>query len=123
MRSLPVCPPATRDIALNLRNRKNAIQTAMYGPANPNLPNIAYWQRLASEWGISIGEAQTMRCGNCAAFDIRPEMKKCIQEGIGPDDTQHTINAGQLGYCHFFKFKCASARTCSAWVVGGPITK
>jgi hypothetical protein len=31
------------------------------------------------------------------------------------------IEAGELGYCRFLKFKCAAARTCDAWVVGGPI--
>jgi hypothetical protein len=27
------------------------------------------------------------------------------------------IDAGDLGYCEIFDFKCASSRTCSAWVV------
>ncbi len=31
-------------------------------------------------------------------------------------------SAGALGYCRFLKFKCAAARTCDAWVVGGPLT-
>jgi hypothetical protein len=30
--------------------------------------------------------------------------------------------AGELGYCEAFDFKCASARTCRAWIVGGPVT-
>ena len=29
--------------------------------------------------------------------------------------------AGALGYCRMLHFKCAGARTCSAWVAGGPI--
>jgi hypothetical protein len=29
------------------------------------------------------------------------------------------IDAGDLGYCEIFDFKCASSRTCSAWVAGG----
>ena len=33
-----------------------------------------------------------------------------------------TIDAGDLGYCKFLKFKCAAKRTCDAWVEGGPIT-
>ena len=32
------CPVETQDIAANLRNRKKAIDTAMYGPMNPNEP-------------------------------------------------------------------------------------
>ncbi|MFY7936493.1 MAG: hypothetical protein ACOVOQ_03875 [Flavobacterium sp.] len=44
------------------------------------------------------------------------------------DDTQgatqdawDTIEAGKLGYCMMYKFKCAGSRTCNAWVTGGPI--
>jgi hypothetical protein len=123
MRPLKVCPAATQNVAVNLKNRKTAIEVADYGPANPMRPNSEYWQRLADIWGISPSEARTMRCGNCAAFDVRPEMLECIQRGIGVDDQQHVIQAGRLGYCHAFKFKCASARTCSAWIVGGPIQR
>ncbi len=36
--------------------------------------------------------------------------------------TSDVIDAGKLGYCRFLKFKCAAARTCDAWVVGGPLT-
>jgi len=31
--------------------------------------------------------------------------------------------AANLGYCELLEFKCAASRTCSAWLVGGPITK
>jgi hypothetical protein len=62
-----------------------------------------------------------MLCGNCAAFDITSKTLSCIEEGIG-EDAVETIDAGQLGYCKFLKFKCASERTCDAWVTGGPIT-
>jgi hypothetical protein len=124
-RRLPMCPPATQDIALNLRNRGTAINVAFYGPANPRLPNVEYWQHLAAQWGISPAEAQTMRCGNCAAFDISPEILDCINDGLAETgvDAQDVIVAGELGYCHAFKFKCAASRTCSAWIVGGPITQ
>jgi hypothetical protein len=30
--------------------------------------------------------------------------------------------AGDLGFCEIFDFKCAAKRTCAAWIVGGPIT-
>jgi len=33
------------------------------------------------------------------------------------------IDAGDLGYCEMFDFKCASKRTCEAWITGGPITE
>jgi hypothetical protein len=50
-------------------------------------------------------------------------MLECIAEGIGGDVNNEwdTIDAGDLGYCEAFDFKCASNRTCDAWVVGGPI--
>ena len=118
-----MCPVATQDIATNLANRRKAIDVASYGPANPRLPNRAYWQHLAAQWGISEAEAMTMRCGNCAAFDVSPEMIGCINAGLAEQgvDAQDVIVAAELGYCHAFKFKCAASRTCSAWIVGGPI--
>jgi hypothetical protein len=119
------CPAATGDIQLNLKNRNKAIKGQKYGPANPSLPNKPFWEAKAEMWdGIPVSEAKTMRCGNCAAFDVSSKIKKCIQAGLKDDastDSYETINAGQLGYCHMLKFKCASKRTCDAWVTGGPI--
>lgn len=119
------CPSATGDIQLNLKNRNKAIKQQHYGPANPSLTNKEFWKKKSEMWdGIPSSEAKSMRCGNCAAFDISDKMKKCIQSGLRDDaetDSYETINAGQLGYCHMLKFKCASKRTCDAWVTGGPI--
>lgn len=117
------CPRATQDVALNLANRQKAIKVAMYGPANPNLDNAAYWQRLAGIWGVSPAEARTMRCANCAAFDVSTPIRACITQGLGGEqEAEGVIEAGTLGYCRAFHFKCASLRTCSAWIVGGPIS-
>jgi hypothetical protein len=33
------------------------------------------------------------------------------------------VDSADLGYCELFHFKCAAARTCSAWLMGGPITR
>jgi hypothetical protein len=38
-------------------------------------------------------------------------------------DAWEVIDAGDLGYCEVFDFKCASKRTCEAWIAGGPITE
>lgn len=38
------CPPATQDIAINIKNRQKAIQSAAYGPLNPKEPNDKFWQ-------------------------------------------------------------------------------
>lgn len=123
------CPPPTQDIGLNLKNRKNAIDTAMYGPLNPERPNLEYWQKIADEWGVSVEEANKQRCGNCAVFVITSKMKDCIKQGLGLpggvaynfDNWDKIDKIGELGYCEAFDFKCASARTCRAWVSGGPI--
>jgi hypothetical protein len=117
------CPPATQDIELNLKNRQKAIDENNYGPLNPQLPNDEYWQRLADKWKTNdIESVKKSLCGNCAAFDITSKVMNCIEKGIGDIDAKATVDAGDLGYCQFLKFKCASLRTCDAWVVGGPIT-
>jgi len=51
-------------------------------------------------------------------------MLACIAAGIGEDslaDPYDAIGAGELGYCEAFDFKCAAARTCDAWISGGPV--
>jgi starvation-inducible DNA-binding protein len=120
------CPPATQDIVLNLDNRKKAIDGAMYGPLNPAEPNDEYWQELASEWNVDADTARQQTCANCAMFNISDNMKSCIEAGVTgdreTDDFDAIDAAGELGYCEAFDFKCASARTCRAWVGGGPIT-
>jgi hypothetical protein len=122
--ALNACPPATQDIAINLTNRKKAIDTAMYGPLNPAEPNDEYWKALGDEWNVDVETAKKQRCGNCAVFIQTPEMKACIEGGLTDNvDEFEAIDAkGDLGYCEIFDFKCASARTCRAWVAGGPVT-
>lgn len=119
------CPAATQDIAINLRNRKKAIDTAMYGPLNPSESNNQYWVKLASEWDVDAETAKKQRCGNCAMFIVTPQMKACINTGVTGGERQDEWGAidaaGELGYCEAFDFKCASKRTCRAWVTGGPI--
>jgi hypothetical protein len=120
------CPPATTDIAINLDNRKNAIDTAMYGPLNPAEPNDEYWQAIADEWSVDTETAKKQRCGNCAVFIQTPKMLDCIASGLGNEegnDAWGSIEAGDLGYCEAFDFKCAASRTCRAWVAGGPVTE
>lgn len=120
------CPIATRDITINLQNRGKAIDKANYGPMNPREPNDRYWQQLAAKWDVPVEEAMSMRCGNCAAFNQTERMMDCIAQGLGGrgqiDDPMETIEAGDLGFCEIFDFKCAAERTCDAWIVGGPIT-
>lgn len=118
---LAACPPATKDIELNLKNRQQAIDIANYGPENPNEPNEDYWKAKADMFEGGIEEAKKALCGNCVFFIQTPQMLDCIAQGIGGEDAYDSIEAGDLGYCEAFDFKCAAQRTCDAWVVGGPI--
>lgn len=119
------CPKATQDISLNLANRQICVDKANYGPANPKLDNNDFWQAKADLFKTSKEQAQTMRCGNCAAFVIKQKMLDCISKGIDPDEpgeAKEIIDLADLGYCELFDFKCAGSRTCDAWITGGPLT-
>jgi hypothetical protein len=115
------CPEATQNIEVNLANRQTAIDKAMYGPLDIKNPGD-YWKKIADKWGVDEQTAKGEICGNCAAFNITSKMLECIAEGISGDDAWDVIEAGDLGYCEFFKFKCNANRSCSAHVDGGPIT-
>jgi len=122
------CPIVCSDIQLNLKNRDWAFANVGYGPANPDSPED-FWKIRAKEWNTSEKNAQTMHCGNCSAFIQTPEMMKCIVDGIQGEESDNetyaneVVDSAELGYCELFEFKCAADRTCSAWLVGGPITK
>jgi hypothetical protein len=115
------CPIATQDIKTNLKNRQTAVNDANYGPSNPNQPNDIYWKAKADEFQGDVATAKTMRCGNCAAFNQTSKILGCIKKGIGKDANE-VAQAGDLGYCEIFDFKCAAKRTCDAWIAGGPLT-
>lgn len=119
------CPVATYDLTINLQNRGKAIKKADYGPMNPNKPNEDYWRKMASKWDTDPEDAKSMLCGNCSAFNQTQKMMDCIEEGLAKDrseDAMEVIDAGDLGFCEVFDFKCASKRTCAAWIAGGPVT-
>ena len=117
------CPESTQDVAINLKNRQKAIDEANYGPLNPNEPNEDYWKAKAKMFNGDVEAAKKARCGNCAFFVKTPSMLECIANGINDINQLDTIQAANIGYCEAFDFKCAGARTCDAWVVGGPITE
>lgn len=121
------CPVATTDVAVNIKNRQKAIETAGYGPLNPKEENAKFWDKKASRWDVDAVEAKKQKCGNCAVFIKTSAMEGCIQKGLAAggelgNSAWDVIDAAELGYCEAFDFKCASSRTCDAWVVGGPIT-
>ena len=118
------CPTATKDVDENIENRNWTIDNHGYGPLNPDVPDPGFWEKKAELWNSDIETVKTALCGNCSVFDQTDKIIDCIIEGINetmaadPYDVQERAN---LGYCQLFKFKCAAARTCDAWLYGGPI--
>lgn len=120
----PSCPKATLDVEENAKNRNWTIDHFAYGPLNPDYPDPGFWERKAELWNSDVETVQTARCGNCAAFDQSNKILECILEGINEKQAANPMDVlerADLGYCQLFKFKCASARTCDAWLYGGPI--
>jgi hypothetical protein len=114
------CPEATQNLELNLQNRQNALDTKMYGPANPGLDdeggNAEFWQKYADKFNDSVENVMTMRCANCSFFDTTDQVLACIEGGLGEDaNPERAVEAGDLGYCQALDFKCASARVCVVW--------
>jgi hypothetical protein len=125
-----VCPIATQDVSVNLKNRNHAFKEYGYGPPNPDESNDAFWLKKAKMYNAPTDTIKSMRCGNCAAFIQTPDMMQCIKSGLEKDEEENAlsydeafIKAADLGYCDLFQFTCAAARTCDAWKSGGPITK
>jgi len=120
------CPIATQDIGVNLENRQNAIDTAAYGPLNPELANRTFWIAKADMWNTDVVTAKQSLCGNCSFFVQTTAMLDCIETGLAAGGATgnewDSVGGGQLGYCEAFDFKCKSTRTCDAWVSGGPVT-
>jgi hypothetical protein len=114
------CFPATQDVELNLKNRQNAIDKAMYGPLDIKNPGD-YWDKIAERWKVDVETAKGEICGNCAFFDVKQQTLDCIAEGIGDSEAENILELGSLGYCHAFSFKCNANRSCLAHVDGGPI--
>jgi len=123
------CPIVTKDIKLNLKNRDWAFKNVGYGPVNPEIDDKVFWAKRAEEWATTPEIAKQSRCGNCSAFIQTPQMIECIVKGIQGEESDNetyaneVVDSAELGYCELFEFKCAADRTCSAWLVGGPITK
>ena len=116
------CPRATQDVAVNLKSRQKAIDGAGYGPLNPEEANAEFWKKKGDMWDVPVSEAKKQVCGNCILFVRSPSMLDCIAKGLGDESGSawDAIDAGSIGYCEAFDFKCHSARTCDAWVSGGP---
>ena len=130
MKLFDVCPVATQDVHINLKNRNHAFKEYGYGPPNPDEANDAFWLKKAKIYNAPTDSIKKMLCGNCAAFIQAPKMMQCIIGGLEKDEEEgklsydeQFVKAADLGYCDLFQFTCAAARTCDAWKSGGPITK
>jgi len=113
---------ALDDLDLNTANRNHTIDEYGYGPINPDdtKGSEKFWQDKADLWNTSVESAMSAKCGNCAAFNQSEQVLKKIFAGLGPEGEK--INElADLGFCEIFEFKCAAARTCDAWLRGGPI--
>ena len=84
-----VCPIATQDVHVNLKNRNHAFKEYGYGPPNPDESNTAFWLKKAKMYNAPTDAIKGMRCGNCAAFIQTPKMMECIIKGLENDDSQY----------------------------------
>jgi hypothetical protein len=113
---------AITDLDLNTLNRNQTIKEYGYGPLNPDdeKGSKKFWEQKAELWNTTPEAAKASRCGNCGAFDQKKSTLSKIEKAIGEDGKTIVKNAN-IGFCEFFWFKCAGARTRDAWVSGGPI--
>ena len=96
------CPVATQEEEINTANKcKAAINR-----------EIAYMHPEDALKIIEMVEEDKF-CGNCAAFDITPQMVDC---GGANEE-------GTVGYCKMHDFSCAAEKTCLTWAPGGPKRK
>ena len=114
LKEVKSCPLATTDVSVNTKNRDATTKNFMYGPLNIDEPGD-YWEKMADKWDTTVEAAKKSLCGNCVAFDISPSMEECMPGEVSDD-------SGKLGYCWMHHFKCHSARSCTTWAKGGPIT-
>ena len=54
MKLFDVCPIATQDVAINLKNRNHAFKEYGYGPPNPDEPNHAFWMKKAKMYNAAV---------------------------------------------------------------------
>ena len=115
---------AINDLDLNTLNRNVTIKEYRYGPINPadEKESAQFWEDKAKMWDTTVQAAKKSRCANCAAFNQKPNIINKITKAIG-EEGDTIVKEANLGFCEFFWFKCAGARTCDAWVSGGPIKK
>ena len=113
---------AITDLDLNTLNRNQTVKEYRYGPLNPDdeKGSAKFWEDKAEMWDTTVEAAKESRCRNCGAFDQKKSTLTKIEKAIGEEGKTIVKNAN-IGFCEFFWFKCAGARSCDAWVGGGPL--
>ncbi len=71
------CPPSTKDIKLNTKNRDATIKNHNYGPLNVDEPGD-YWEKIAKYWKTTEEAAKKSKCANCVAFDTTHHWRKSL---------------------------------------------
>ena len=114
---------AITELDFNTKNRNLTIKEYSYGPINPDdeKGSKSFWEDKAELWNTTPEAAKQSTCSNCGAFDHKKSTLAKIEKAIG-DDGKTVVKNANIGFCEFFWFKCAGARSCDAWVGGGPIT-
>ena len=110
------------DLDLNTLSRNVTVKEYRYGPLNPNdeKGSEKFWEDKAEMWDTTVEHAKSSRCSNCSAFNQKPSTINKIAKAIG-DQGKKIVKQSNIGFCEFFWFKCAGARSCDAWGGGGPI--
>jgi len=118
----PKAQDSIDDLDINTANRNRTIKEYSYGPINPDdeKGSKQFWEDKADLWNTTVDAAKQSRCSNCGAFDQKKSTLNKISKAIGEEGKTIVKNAN-IGFCEFFWFKCAGARSCDAWVGGGPI--
>lgn len=120
------CPLPIIDESVNIENHRSTIANALLGPADPSLPNTAYWRNLARRWEVGEADARSRRCFNCEHYIDTDAVKECIQRHGALDITKlgpEFKNMGDAsGYCTLYDITCTASRVCVDWEAGGPIT-
>ena len=123
LKGKPKAQDSIDNLDINTANRNRTIKDYSYGPLNPDdeKGSKKFWEDKAELWNTTVEAAKQSRCANCGAFDQTKSTLRKIEKAIGEEGKTIVKNAN-IGFCEFFWFKCAGARSCDAWVGGGPIT-
>jgi hypothetical protein len=106
------CPSAILNLEQNIENQDQAITEVGYGPLNLDSPEPGFWENKSQLRRTDVIAAQSMLCGNCAAFDQSEKIMQCIYE----QSNQNYSGNEELGYCQALNFMCTAQRTCDAWM-------